>query len=140
MVFPLIALGIMAALGHGVNHAVKEYEIKKGAESRTIQAMTKAPEGYAPQPALLFDFALEHGEELIATFSFTPCKWKKEVFAENKMFPAPFATTLGIGHVTTHRVLLMYDLKPIEKKGWWSSGEVNLVGQWAGKYTSLHHE
>jgi hypothetical protein len=137
MVLHLVAIGIVAAIGHGVNHLVKEHEIKKAAQARAVQTMTSAPKGYAPQPALLFDYALEPGEELIATFSFTPCKWTKELFASNEMFPRSLGMTLGIGHVTSHRVLLMYDLKRIETKGYWSSEKAEFVGKWGGKYISL---
>lgn len=136
MVFPLIAVGVCMLIGKGMNEAVNSHEKKKARRAREVEGVTEnnIPQGFAPQPALLFDLTLTPGEHLIATFAFTPCKWENKL-REPEIIPGICAITMGIGHVTSDRILLFYDVKKMHWKSSWSGEQIETLG----KYGSMVH-
>jgi hypothetical protein len=115
----LVGLGMVGiAAANGVTKTVKdEMAIKKAKKAEQLQQVEEAtavPAGYAPQRALLGNYHLisNLGETLIATFRFAPCEWtKKDLFGGKTSYPRCLDAFLGIGHITSHRILLFYDLK-----------------------------
>lgn len=101
-------------------------------EQESSVSETNVPRGYSPQKALLFDYPLQDRERLIATFTFTPAKWTK-LLGESQMYPRPLGMTLGIGHVTSERVLLFYDIKMIHGKSTMSGGSIETIGKYGSR-------
>ncbi len=135
MVFHLVALGAMVLVGKALQEGANSYERKKARDRAAIANMASTPKGYLPQSDLLFDFPLEDGEELIATFEFVASKWMKDLYSSNKMFPSLLGSRLGIGHVTNKRILLFYDLKRIHGSGKWTGQSVKNAGKVSSKFS-----
>ncbi|KAM7205722.1 hypothetical protein V8F20_002955 [Naviculisporaceae sp. PSN 640] len=135
MVFPIIAVGVAMLAGKALQKGIESHEKRKSQQRLQVASVsaTNIPRGYAPQEALLYDYQLLPGETLIATFDFTPAKWTKEMFASAEMFPRTLGSTMGIGHITSQRVLLMYDLKRIMGRSSWSGGQVETLGKYGSK-------
>ncbi|KAK4220344.1 hypothetical protein QBC37DRAFT_445634 [Rhypophila decipiens] len=126
MVFPILAVGVAMLAGKALQKGIESHEKRKTQQRLQVASVSASniPRGYAPQEALLYDYQLLPGETLIATFQFTPAKWTKEMFASGEMFPRTLGSTMGIGHITSQRVILMYDLKRILGRSSWSGGKI----------------
>jgi hypothetical protein len=66
--------------------------------------------GYDPRIELKGQLNLLEDEKLIATFCFEPCEWQNTLWG-SKEHPVPLGSVDGIGHVTTERIVLFWDVK-----------------------------
>ncbi|KAI1877495.1 hypothetical protein JX265_003503 [Neoarthrinium moseri] len=130
MDLPLL-IGVNALFRKAATH-VEQKKNRRAAQEASVSE-DNVPRGYAPQKPLLYDFPLEPCEQLIATFEFTPAKWKKDLLASSEMFPHSFGTTIGIGHITSERVLLFYDIDRIHGESTWSGGSIETMGKYGSK-------
>lgn len=65
---------------------------------------------YDPQPSLQGNLELGSDEKLIATFRFEPYYWEKSLFSAYS-FPVGIGSVDGIGHLTSERLVLFWDVK-----------------------------
>jgi hypothetical protein len=135
MVLHVIAIGAVVLLGRAVNAGLEAHDRKKQARAlqESLTSDSNVPKGYAPQPALLFDYPLLPGETLVATFEFTPAKWVRKLFSSDEVILNSLGSTMGIGHITSQRVLLFYDLKKMRGQSTWSGGQVHTFGKYGSK-------